>query len=157
MYIAYLNESLIKLFGIFNQLKDYVSAKLARQIYYSFVYSRITYGIEFYGSCAKTSPERVQILQNKLLKLLLWLHLLTSTNSLHNNMKISEIKDVYDLSLCVFINRNLQGDCPPALKRFLSREIRHTTLATQDSLTIVVLVLSSALEFSTMRPNCGIF
>ena len=127
-HIAYLNESLIKLFGIFNQLKDYVSAKLARQIYYSFVYSRITYGIEFYGSCAKTSLERVQILQNKLLKLLLRLHPLTSTNSLHNKMKILKIKDVYDLSLCVFVNRNLQGDCPPALKRyFVERNTPHNT------------------------------
>ena len=152
------NESLIKLFGIFNQLKDYVSAKLARQIYYSFVYSRITYGIEVYGSCAKTSLDRVQILQNKLLKLLLRLHPLTSTNSIHNNMKILKIKDVYDLSLCVFVHRNLQGDCPPALKRYFVKRIRHTTLARQDSLTIVVLGLSSALvEFSTMRPDCGNF
>ena len=109
-HIAHLNESLIKLFGTFNQLKDYVSAKLARQIYYPFVYSRISYGIEVYGSCAKTSLERVQILQNKLLKLLLRLHPLTSTNSLHNNMKILKIKDVYGLSLCVFVYRNLQGD-----------------------------------------------
>ena len=113
-HITYLNESLIKLFDIFNQLKDYVSDKLARQIYYSFVYSCITYGIEAYGSCAKTLLEKFQILQNKLLKLLLRWHPLTSTNSLHNNMKILKIKDVYDLSLCVFVYRNLHGDWPPA-------------------------------------------
>ena len=51
---------------MFNQSKDYVSAKLARQIYYSFVYSQMNYGIEDYGSCAKTSLEKLQILQNKL-------------------------------------------------------------------------------------------
>ena len=70
----------IKLFHIFNQLNDYVSEKLAKQIYYSLVNSCITYGIEAYGSCAKTLLERFQILQNKLLKLLLRLHPLTSTN-----------------------------------------------------------------------------
>ena len=57
-HIAYLNESLIKLFGIFNQSNDYVSVKLARQIHYSFVYSRISYNIDVYGSCAKASLER---------------------------------------------------------------------------------------------------
>ena len=103
-HIAYFNESLIKLFGIFNQSKDYVSAKLATKIYYSFAYSRINYGIEVYGSCAKTSLERVQILPNKLL---LTLHPLTSTNWRNGDMKILKIKDVYDLSLCVFGYRSL--------------------------------------------------
>ena len=43
-------------------------------------------------------------------------------------MKILKIKDVYDLSFCVFVNRNLQGDCPPALKiYFVKRNTPHNT------------------------------
>ena len=41
--------TLVKYFGIFNQLKDYVSNQLARKLYYAFVYSNISYGIEVYG------------------------------------------------------------------------------------------------------------
>ena len=96
-HIAYLNESWIKLFQSINQTKDYVSAKPATKIYYSFAYSRINYGIEFYGSCAKTSLERVQILQNKLL---------------------------HDLSLCVFGYRNLPA-CLKNI--FVKRNTPHNT------------------------------
>ena len=62
--------TLVKYFGIFNQLKDYVSNQSARKLYYAFVYSNISYGIEVYGSCSDTSLDRLQDIQNKLLKLL---------------------------------------------------------------------------------------
>ena len=130
VHVSHLQNSLIELFGIFNQLKDYVSTKLARQIYYSFVYSRINYAIEVYGSCSETSLNRVQVLQNKLLKLLLRLHPLTSTNILHNRMKILKIRDIFELSLLIFVYRNLQGDCPPSLKNYFNR--RNTTRNTRQ-------------------------
>ena len=79
-------------------------------MYYSFVYSRINYAIEVYGSCSETSLSRVQVLQNKLLKLLLRLHPLTSTNTLHNRMKILKIRDIFELSylyLCTEIYKEI--------------------------------------------------
>ena len=109
---ASLNESWIELLGIGNQLKDCISAKKARQIYHSCVQSPINRGIKVYGSCEKTSLEKVQILQNKLLNLVLRLHPLTNTNALHNKMKILVIKDVYELTLDVFVHCNLPGYCP---------------------------------------------
>ena len=56
--------TLVKYFGIFNQLKDYVSNHLARKLYYAFVYSNISYGIEVYGSCSDTSLDKLQAIQN---------------------------------------------------------------------------------------------
>ena len=47
--------SLIKYFGIFNHIKNFVSVKIERQLYFAFVYSRIQYGIEIYGNCANSS------------------------------------------------------------------------------------------------------
>ena len=75
--------TLVKHFGIFNQFKDCVSNQLARKLCYAFVYSNISYGNEVYGSCSDTSLDRDQVMQNKLLKLLLRLYPYTSTNLLH--------------------------------------------------------------------------
>ena len=52
----------VEYFGIFDQLKDYVSKQLARKLYYAFVYSDICYGIEVYGLCSDTSLERLQVI-----------------------------------------------------------------------------------------------
>ena len=50
VHIDSLIMTLVKYFGIFNQLKEYVSNQLARKLYYAFVYSNISYGIEVYGT-----------------------------------------------------------------------------------------------------------
>ena len=71
VHIDSLIMTLVEYFGTFNQLKDYVSNQLARKLYYDFVYSNISYGIEVCGSCSDTSLDRLQVMQNKLLKLLL--------------------------------------------------------------------------------------
>ena len=63
--------SLVKYFGIFNHIKKIVSLRISKQLYYAFIYSRIQYGIEACGSCAKETMSKLQIMQNKLLKLLL--------------------------------------------------------------------------------------
>ena len=56
--------TLVKYFGIFNQLNDNVSNQLARKLYYDFVYSNISYGIEVCGSCSDTPLDRFQVIQN---------------------------------------------------------------------------------------------
>ena len=61
--------SLVKYFGIFNHIKNFVSKRIARQLYFAFINSRIQYGIETYGTRAKESLAKVQTMQNKLLKL----------------------------------------------------------------------------------------
>ena len=45
-HVSILCISRLKYFGIFNHIKYKVTPKIARQIYYAFIYSRIQYGIE---------------------------------------------------------------------------------------------------------------
>ena len=42
--------------------------KIARQINYVFIYSRLQYGIEIYGYCSESNISKIQTLLNKLLK-----------------------------------------------------------------------------------------
>ena len=60
---------------------------MARKLYHAFVHSNISYGIEVYGLCSDTSLDRLQVMQNKLLKLLFRLNRYTSTNLLHSELK----------------------------------------------------------------------
>ena len=63
--------SLVKFFGIFNHVKRFVSKRKAHQLYFSFIFSRINHGIEVYGSCVDEHLSKLQVMQNKLFKLLL--------------------------------------------------------------------------------------
>ena len=81
----------------------------------------VSYGIEVLGSCSDTSLERLRVIQNKLLKLLLRLDPYTSTNLLHSELNILKVKDLYKISLLLFVHANLQGDCPAAVKNYFVR------------------------------------
>lgn len=65
----------------------------------------ITYACPVWASCAKTHIHRLQILQNKILKMMLKLHWRTSTRLVHETSEIEMIKDNIDRITQNFWNR----------------------------------------------------
>ena len=61
-HVDYVCMSLVKFFGICNHVKIFVSKRIARQLYFSFIYSRINYGIEVYDSCADEHLSKLQVM-----------------------------------------------------------------------------------------------
>lgn len=104
-------KSLVKYFGIFYNIRNFIDTKLARIIYYACIYSKIKYGIEIYGTACKTKLETLQVMQNKLMKVLTNKDYMYSTNALHKDLKIMKIEDIYKHTTCQFvyncINKNL--------------------------------------------------
>ena len=111
-HVSILCESLLKYFGIFNHIKYKVTPKIARQIYYAFIYSRIQYGIEVYRSCSEAHINRLQVIQNKLLKLILKLDRLMATNILHKEINVLKVTHIGESGVLGFVNKVLCGQCP---------------------------------------------
>ena len=80
--------SLVKYFGIFNDMKSLITSRIARQLYFAFIIPHFSYGIEVYGHCSDEYLSKLQILQNKLSKLTLKLDGHTSTNQLQHNLSL---------------------------------------------------------------------
>ena len=53
-HIYYVCQSLMKYFGIFNHIKSFISKMLVRQLYFAFIYSRLSYGIECFGNSSQS-------------------------------------------------------------------------------------------------------
>ena len=118
-HVEYVCNSLIKFFGIFNHIKCKVNLKLSRQLYYAIIYSEIKYGTEVYGSCPATNIEKIQTMQNKLMKLLLRLRQMTPTNELHMHLNILKVSDNYKSNILSFVNEILSGRSPDAFMNYL--------------------------------------
>ena len=73
-------------------------------IYYTMIYSRIKYGICAYGFAKKENMDKVQILQNKLLKVLLEKKWRTPTNELHNKLDILLVNDIFLQEISSFVH-----------------------------------------------------
>ena len=97
--------SLVKYFGIFNHIKSFITSRIARRMYFAFINSRISYGIEVYGHCADEHLSKLQTLQNKLLKLMLKLDRRTSTNQLHRFLSLLKVSDIHTVSVLCFVKK----------------------------------------------------
>ena len=117
-HIKELGKSLVKFFGIFKNIRHYANNKLRRNIYFTFVYSKISYGIQVYGASADTNLKKIQTLQNKILKFLFKLDPDMSTKDLHYKIRILNIKDSYEVNLLNFVNKCVNGKCPDFLKGY---------------------------------------
>ena len=107
-HVNYLCKNLTKFFGLFKRVRNCIQNKLCRQLYFAFIYSKISYGIQVYGSCAENTLSKVQTIQNKLMKFLMKLDSRTSTNRLHDIMQVLKVKDLYEVNVLNFVANSLK-------------------------------------------------
>ena len=145
-HVDYVCMSLVKFFGIFNHVKHFVSKRIARQLYFSFIYSRINYGIEVYGSCADEHLSKLQVMQNKLLELLLKLDYRTSTSLLHYNMALLKIADIHTVIILSFVNECRAGRNSDIFKKYFT--VREATYNLRHKDCLFVPLTRTELESS---------
>ena len=109
---------------------------LARQSHYAFIFSRTKYGIEIYGSTSISNVNRLQVMQNKLLKLILKLDKFTSTHVLHRNMKILKIADVHVCNTLGVVNEMGSNRCSEIFKNYFKIKTNHYDLRTKNQMVI---------------------
>ena len=99
------------------------------------VYSRIKYGICAYGFAKKENMDKVQILQNKLLKVLLEKKWRTPTNEIHNKLDILLVNDIFIQEISTFVHNYMNGNLPEVFKDYY-QTINHqySTRGNQNSL-----------------------
>ena len=106
-HVDKLCNTLSKNFHIFYSLRNVLTHTLKMQLYFSMVYSRITYGIILYGACASTLLKKVQIIQNKLLKVLFKLPYRTESTVIHRNLEILKVRDIYKHQILKFVYQSI--------------------------------------------------
>ena len=75
------------------------------------------------GTSSKTNMNKLQILQNRLLKFLFNKPLLYPTNQLHNEIIILKIKNLFDFSVSLFVHDCLQGKVPEPLSNYFKYKV----------------------------------
>ena len=87
------------------KMKNYLNKQNLIALYYTFFYSHILYGILVWGSVSETEIKPIQILQNKVLRIInksTWKDRVT-INALHISLNILKIADIYNFELSKFM------------------------------------------------------
>ena len=112
MHVEYVYNYPMKCFGIINNIKIIISKKNARHVYVAFIHSRIKYGIEVFGDCANEYLQKLQVIQNKFLKLLSNVDHRISTNELHQQPSLWKVVDIHIVNVLSFVNECRSCRCP---------------------------------------------
>ena len=126
--IKHLKQKLLQSLGIIAKMRHYLNQKNMISIYYAFFYSHILYGILGWGSATQARKKSLQILQNRVLRVLnksSWKDKITN-KSLFLNSKLFEIDDIYKYELGKFMYLSNTKALPEIFENyFLSLEQKH--------------------------------
>ena len=113
---------MIKTLGTFKFIRKHVPNQCKKQLYYAYVHSKIVYGIEVYGNTKIGLINKLQVLQNKALKILYRKDWYTSTNELHKELKLLKVVDMYNLSVLKFVHRCKMNNIPDVFRDYLRKK-----------------------------------
>ena len=109
----------------FKIVKNYLNSKHKLSFYFAYTYSRIQYGIELYGSACQKSLKKIQIKQNRALKVLFNKEFRTPTTEMHKELKILLVKDIAKVNLLKFVHQQRNDALPDAFQNYFSEVCHH--------------------------------
>ena len=119
-HIQDLCNTLKGMFSVFYNIRSYLTIEHIKTIYYALIYSRIKYGLAVYGSANKIIINKVQVLQNQLLKVLTEKPYRYSTDKLHNELKLLKVEDLYKQEILTFVHNFQNNKLPPVFNSYFT-------------------------------------
>ncbi len=98
-----IRSEIIKYTSMFSKLRYYVPKACLTTLYDALVLSKIAYGFEAYGCAAAKSLKELQVLQNRILRILQFKDYRYPTNALHKEANFLKLTDLYELKILKFM------------------------------------------------------
>lgn len=106
-HVEHLSTKLSRLIGVFFHVKDEIPLYALKRLYFALVHSHLMYMVTLWGSANWTCLSRLQVLQNRLLKIIYRLHPLTPTVRVYEISEVLPIKALFVYSSCKFVKDSL--------------------------------------------------
>ena len=123
---------LTKTVQAFKIVKNYLNSEHKLSFYFAYIYSRIQYGIELYGSACQKSLKKIQIKQNRALKVLFNKEFRTPTTEMHKELNLLLVKDIAKVNLLKFVHQQRNDALPDAFQNYFSEVCHHHSRDTRQ-------------------------
>ncbi len=117
-HIKDINISLTKIGNFFKIIKHQILESNKLLFYNAYIFSKIQYGIEVYGQTSTSTLQKVQIQQNRALKTLGNKDYHTPTKSLHKELNLFIVEDIYKLGVLKFVYKQQNNLLPNIFSQF---------------------------------------
>ena len=129
-------QKLTKIASSFKVIKHIVPNKCKKILYYAYVHSKISYGIDVYRHTTQNNINQIQVMQSKILKSLYNKDWYSPTNSLHKDLHLLQVKDIFNLSIAKLVYKQINGYLPTIFNDYFTtnREIHGIITRNADKL-----------------------
>ena len=111
-HIQDLSLQLAKCSNMLYHIRGLVTDSTLAMLYYSFVYSRITYGITAWGTASRNFLREVEVKQNNIIRTITWNKKFSHVNHLYKQLEILKLVDAYKLELAKFMHKLFNNKLP---------------------------------------------
>jgi len=108
-HLSTISRKIAKSIGILYKCRHYLDVPTLTNLYYSFIYSHISYGTLIWGSNYKT---RLHKLQKRALRVITFSHARTPSRPLFQRLDILNIFEIAQLQLCEIVHKHLNNKLP---------------------------------------------
>ena len=120
VHIDFLSRKIAKSIGILYKVRHFLNTDILKSLYYSLLYSYISYSTFVWGSNYKTKLKRIHILQKRALRVINFADRKAPSRPLFQRLDILNIFEIVKLQLGELVFNYLNGCLPSAFKSYFT-------------------------------------
>ena len=137
LHINEICNKLKRYFHIFYNIRHLLSKDNIKTKYYALIYSGIKYGISVYGQASNIKLNKVQKLQNQLLKVLSGKKFRFPTDELHDEFELLTVKDISEQEILTFVHNFFSNNLPPVFDGYFETLTSRLNRNTRNGSTLL--------------------
>ena len=138
--INYVKNKISKSSGILFKVRNYLDKNTLKQLYYSFVYPYLIYGIEIWGNASNIHLDPINKLQKRCIRIITFSHYLDSTNPLFRKLEILNLKKIVIHRISLMMYKHSLNIVPKYISMMFQRKTMKFISITQESATHFILL-----------------
>ena len=132
-HIQYIKNKVSKSVGILCKVQKYLDQQTLHNLYYTFVYPYLIYGVEIWGNACNVYLDPLVKLQKKCLRIITFSSYLEHTEPLFHNLEILNFKQLVIHRIAMLMFKNSKEMVPIAIRMLFARNDQYHNYNTRPS------------------------
>ena len=159
-HITNLSKQLSRANGVLSKLRYNASLEFCLQVYYAIFYSHLTYGCNLWGFTSEENISKLEVLQNKCVRIMTFAPFDSSTNEIFIELGLVKVRDLISLNQLKLVYDFTQNRLPTDLMNLFtyssdvhtsSRELNSTV----NKLIYIPKVKTTTYGLDSIRYKCA--
>lgn len=150
-HITNISTKINKFTGLLSKIKNKLNPAILKDLYYSFIYPNITYGITLWGNSPVSHLKPLITSQKSFIRLICNLNPLDSTSSYFETLNILNINNIYIFFTSTFVFKFLHNSLPFYFNEFFKLSHTIQTTSTRHTSTFYTYKTRLKIYYSSIR------